>query len=173
MTEYRQATLHPARQAAASAAAASAPLTTDAFGVIKELLALVPRPVSSIPTPRTSSIERETRDLASGDVPKTPHRAPVEPSSPRPTPTKLPRFLKYAEEQLGVDLATSYEFQMKTNGYGPDILHLVDDSKLVGIGLSQGDAIRLKRGAPAWYRSADAKRPRMSSDEGASCLNFA
>lgn len=171
MAEYRQATLHPARQTATTAVAASAPLalTTDAFDVIKDLLSYIPHSVTSTPSQRTSSIEHGAQSSVNGDVPTTPYRLSVESLPPRPTPTKLPRLLKYAEEQLGVELATSYEFQMKTNGYGLDILHLVDDAKLVGIGLSDGDVIRLKRRAPVWYGSAlHQKCSRMENDTGES-----
>lgn len=134
--------------------------------MIKELLTFVPRPVTvtSTPVPPTPSTEQER------DVPTTPPHLITElPESPvYPTPTKLSRFLKHANDHLGVELATSYEFQMKRHGYGPDILHLVDDAKLVEIGIPDGDAIRLKRGAPVWYGSADAKRKRLDSGSGAS-----
>lgn len=84
------------------------------------------------------------------------HAIPMS-SPPKNTPTKLTRFLKYAATE-GVPDATMYEHRMKMKGYGPDILGDVETSDLVEIGIPPGDVLRLKRAAPVWWSSADAKR---------------
>ena len=43
-------------------------------------------------------------------------------------------------------------------GYGPDIMKKIDKSDLISCGLSDGDALRLKRAARIWWTSPDAKR---------------
>jgi hypothetical protein len=43
-------------------------------------------------------------------------------------------------------------------GFGPDILHLVDDGVLKDIGFTPGDVIRLKQNSQRWWNSTDAKR---------------
>jgi hypothetical protein len=80
------------------------------------------------------------------------------------------RFLEYAEESLGVCGATSYEESFRIHGYGPDILHLVDNATLCGIGLSDGDVIRLKQNALQWWNleSESKKRKRPDGDVGIS-----
>jgi hypothetical protein len=42
-------------------------------------------------------------------------------------------------------------------GYGPDILHLVDDGALKDIGVTPGDIIRLKQNSLLWWNSTSAK----------------
>jgi hypothetical protein len=91
-------------------------------------------------------------------------KAPEPPSPAKPTPTKLARFLRYAEDNLGVVDATYYEMALKQKGYGPDILHLVPDESLAETGLPHGDVIRIKAGCAAWFTSADAKRKRTAED---------
>ncbi|RDB20288.1 hypothetical protein Hypma_012690 [Hypsizygus marmoreus] len=85
--------------------------------------------------------------------------------SPRNTPTKLSRFLQHAEENLGVRNATSYEGSFRNKGYGPDILHLVDNTALSAMGLAEGDVIRLKQSAPRWW-NLSSKRKRADDDIG-------
>ncbi|KAF9033380.1 hypothetical protein BJ165DRAFT_1410441 [Panaeolus papilionaceus] len=58
------------------------------------------------------------------------------------SPSKLPAFLKFAEQQLG---------------YGPDILCDVNNKDLVACGLTPGDAIRIKCGARDWWSGPEAK----------------
>ncbi|KAK6993088.1 hypothetical protein R3P38DRAFT_3288503 [Favolaschia claudopus] len=69
-------------------------------------------------------------------------------SPPVPTPSKLSRYLEHAETKLGVSNARMFETDLRENGYGPDILHLVDNKDLEGLGISKGNVIRLKAGAP-------------------------
>lgn len=47
-------------------------------------------------------------------------------------------------------------------GFGPDILHLVEDGVLKDVGFTPGDVIRLKQNSQQWWNSADAKRKRVS-----------
>jgi hypothetical protein len=76
------------------------------------------------------------------------------------SPSKLPAFLQYAQDKLGVKNAMLYRYSLEGKGFGPDILPFVEDSQIVSCGVSAGDAIRLKRGASKWWESPEAKRPR-------------
>lgn len=82
------------------------------------------------------------------------------PSPTRNTPSKLSRFLEYAETHLRVENARLHEEDLRMLGFGPDILHLVDDSVLKDVGFTPGDVIRLKQNSQQWWNSADAKRKR-------------
>jgi hypothetical protein len=79
------------------------------------------------------------------------------------SPSKLPAFLQYAENRLGVKNATQYEYSLANSGFGPDILPHVDNAEIIACGISAGDAIRLKRGASDWWSSPEAKRARDQS----------
>lgn len=74
------------------------------------------------------------------------------------TPSKLRRFLEYAETHLGVLNARLYERCLDEMGYAPDILHLVDDTSLKDIGIKAGDVIRLKQHSLQWLNSSASKR---------------
>lgn len=83
------------------------------------------------------------------------------------TPTKLPRFLAHAENNLGVKNAVLLQSQMSSKGYGPDILQHIPDDKLRELGISDGDVIRLKCSAADWWNSPDAKRPKVEVEAAA------
>jgi hypothetical protein len=120
---------------------------------------------------------RTVRDLTTRDheqvtpTPSTPLPAHIEVKSPHaPTPSTLTRFLRYAEDHLGVEYATSYESPLRGIGAGPDILGEMADQDLLQVGLSAGDIIRLKRGSIAWWsgplaRSKPAKRQRSDTTD--------
>ena len=118
-----------------------------------------------------SSILHDVRLLIAGNTPTSASVAPATPAPAAPavvasspaknTPSKLHRFLRFAEEKLGVKDATSREFSLAAQGYGPDILALVDEKELISCGLTAGDAIRLKRGALDWWNGPDAKRQKI------------
>jgi hypothetical protein len=91
-------------------------------------------------------------------------QVPIE-SPPKPTPSKLSRFLQHAESNLGIANATVYEAALERKGYGPDILHLVKDEALAEAGLPPGDVIRMKAGCVAWWSSSDVKRKRDASPD--------
>jgi hypothetical protein len=74
------------------------------------------------------------------------------------TPSKLSRFLKYAEAHLGIPNVQLYERCLEDMGYGPDILHLVSDNDLKDIGIKPGDVIRLKQHSLQWLNSSASKR---------------
>ncbi|KAJ7889684.1 hypothetical protein B0H13DRAFT_2532181, partial [Mycena leptocephala] len=80
-----------------------------------------------------------------------------------PTPSKLPRFLQYASTDLGIASAPIFESAMRRNGFGPDILHLLEDRDLTELGMKKGDVIRLKAGAPSW-NGPDARKKHMRAD---------
>ncbi|KAG2112368.1 uncharacterized protein F5147DRAFT_651002 [Suillus discolor] len=77
-------------------------------------------------------------------TPLTPHPAQATTSLPVPgiisppalTPSMLTRFLKHAEDHLGVAFATTYESSLCGIGAGPDILAEMADQDLVRVGLS-------------------------------------
>ncbi|KAJ7713399.1 hypothetical protein B0H16DRAFT_1341426 [Mycena metata] len=75
-----------------------------------------------------------------------------------PTPSKLPRFLAYASEALGIPSAPTFESPMRRQALSPDILHLVGDEELMEMGMRKGDVIRLKAGAQAWWKGPEAKK---------------
>jgi hypothetical protein len=83
-------------------------------------------------------------------------------SPTRNTPSKLSRFLEYAETNLSVENARLHEESLRMLGYGPDILHLVDDAVLKNVGFTPGDVIRLKQNSQQWWNSKDAKRKRVN-----------
>ncbi|KAG8216760.1 hypothetical protein J3R82DRAFT_7002, partial [Butyriboletus roseoflavus] len=55
-------------------------------------------------------------------------------------------FLKYAETNLGVSNATTYEHKLTTQHIGPDILSEISDKTLLDIGIPTGNIICLKKG---------------------------
>ena len=57
------------------------------------------------------------------------------------TPSKLDRFLQSVEKN-GVPGVVSFHPMLSEKGYGPDIMHLINISDLVDIGMPPGDAIR-------------------------------
>ncbi|KAJ7730545.1 hypothetical protein B0H16DRAFT_1329856, partial [Mycena metata] len=75
-----------------------------------------------------------------------------------PTPSRLPRFLAYASEALGIPSAPTFESPMRRQALGPDILHLVGDEELMEMGMRKGDVIQLKAGAQAWWKGPEAKK---------------
>lgn len=83
------------------------------------------------------------------------------PASPaQNTPTKLTRFLHHAQDNLGIPNALECEGQLSHCRYGPDIIPYVSDTAIAKCGFTEGDVIRLKRGAEAWWASPEAKRKR-------------
>ncbi|EIM85429.1 uncharacterized protein STEHIDRAFT_59298 [Stereum hirsutum FP-91666 SS1] len=103
----------------------------------------------------------------SSTSPSTPPREtrPLPTSPVCPTPTKIPRFLKYAETELGIPNATCLQFSMEAHAYGPDILDSVTDAELMSeLKIKRGDVLRLKRGAPVWWNGPLAKRPRVDAE---------
>lgn len=49
--------------------------------------------------------------------------------------------------------ASCHEFSLADEGYGPDILHLVEDKTLCALGIPAGDVLRLKQAAPLWWKT--------------------
>jgi hypothetical protein len=52
------------------------------------------------------------------------------------SPSKLPAFLQYAKNKLGVKNATRYEYSLANSGFGPDILPHVDNTEIIACGVS-------------------------------------
>jgi hypothetical protein len=140
------------------------------------------------PLAQASELLREVRKLfgpgSSGGHPTSPEppTSPVvqrqAPASPAiNTPSKLRRYLEFAEQHLGVNNATIHEHRLVQESFGPDILPLVSDQTLVECGVPLGDVIRLKRGASTWWASPEAKRPKIvdqppTNDDFASVLTY-
>jgi hypothetical protein len=123
-------------------------------------LAAAPISASEINSLTSMLLLRTVQDLNSHDhIPSTPLPLSRTVDSPAklacsplvPTPSKLSRFLQYAEDNLGVDYATSYESSLRSIGAGPDILSEINDQELSRIGLTPGDIIRLKKGSVIWW----------------------
>lgn len=124
-----------------------------AFAQIFSSFAHVVRPAAEPVTPR--------------NVPATPPKAHASPPEVI-SPSDIRRYLRYAEEHLGVENATSYEFPLKMKRYGPDILPHVQTSDLtaVDVGIPHGDALRLQRGSSDWWNHL-AKRQREQDNDDA------
>lgn len=162
---FRESILHPERKATANppSSSSSGPLSTQSeLGHLANIVTTLfdARVASGTRTPAA-----DVFTPAPGDPPRTPPRQhsqlPDQLTSPvRPTPTKLSRFLSYAESELGIMNAPLLEWRLKDHGYGPDVLDAVSDDSLKELNISHGDVIRLKRGAPAWWNGPLAKRPR-------------
>jgi hypothetical protein len=119
---------------------------------------------SSLDESALSSISQILSSFASIAQTQSSHQLPTTPPSstaPSPvtnTPSKLHRFLEYAETHLGIPNAQLYEQCLEEMGYAPDILHLVDDSCLKDIGIKPGDVIHLKQNSLQWLNSTASKR---------------
>ena len=98
----------------------------------------------------------------SSEPPASPVVLRQTPSSPPiNTPSKLRHYLEYAEQQLGVDNATTHEQCLVQELFGPDIFPLISNQILVECGVPLGDVIQLKRGASAWWARPEAKHPKI------------
>jgi len=110
---------------------------------------------STTPAPQTPIQQVKCRDTTTASSP------------PIPSPSQLVRYLQYAETNLGVRHALSFKSALDMNGIGPDIFPDVDDKLLSDLGISAGDAIRLKKGSTAWWNGLDAKRKRSNTSASA------
>lgn len=50
-------------------------------------------------------------------------------------------------------------------GYGPNILHLIDDATLLAQGLSEGDVIHLKQNSLQWWNHKLESKKRKQPDQ--------
>jgi hypothetical protein len=118
--------------------------------IISNAVSMACLPSSSKPQAPTTPTRRRASSSASTITSPT-----------RNTPSKLSRFLAYAETNLSVENALLHEESLRMLGFGPDILHLVDDAVLKNVGFTPGDVIRLKQNSQQWWNSTDAKRKRV------------
>ncbi|KAJ2933903.1 hypothetical protein H1R20_g3196, partial [Candolleomyces eurysporus] len=105
-----------------------------------------------------SLLNRENGHSQGGNTPATP--APAMNGNTPPTagldsplantPTKLGRFLEYAE-QKGVSDVTEMEALFRARGFGPDVIEHLSKEDLAELGISRGDGIRLQKLAPKWW----------------------
>ena len=108
---------------------------------------------------------------SSPTTPRTPsHHASTSTHLRISTPTKLRRYLSYAERHLGIHNASHYERALARENYGPDIFEDLPDDILLHfpVKMPRGDAIRLKRGCATWWESKSKRtriEPRRSSHE--------
>jgi hypothetical protein len=86
-------------------------------------------------------------------------------SSVIPYPTKLTRFLEYAQDKLGIVNTPAYKDRLHLKGFGPDILHRINQDALIDLGIMPGDAIHLQDNALKWWNSAAAKHKHASVDK--------
>ncbi|KAL1738368.1 hypothetical protein HDZ31DRAFT_78420 [Schizophyllum fasciatum] len=83
------------------------------------------------------------------------------------TPSKLHRFLEWMSVKGGIPEALTLEPLLHQEKLGPDVLDMVAIDDLKNLGISTGDALRLRKEAPIWWKSAEAKkRPRAETNEG-------
>ena len=97
-------------------------------------------------------------------TPPHPHTASFTSSMllpPRNMPSKLSQFLSYMETHLGIENTHLHKDSLHTLGFGPDILHLVEDNVLKDIGFIPGDVIYLKQSVWQWW-STNAKHKQVS-----------
>jgi hypothetical protein len=135
----------------------SAPAPSNAHGILGSDLAHLSQIISSV----ASMAHASSKPPTTPTDPCTSIPASTIPSPTQNTPSKLSRFLEYAEIHLSVKNARLHEESLRSLGFGPDILHLVDDTVLVkDVGFTPGDVIRLKQNSQQWWNSADAKRKR-------------
>ncbi|KAG9317923.1 hypothetical protein JVU11DRAFT_2155 [Chiua virens] len=102
-------------------------------------------------------------------LPTTPVRRASERSTSPPvlSPSQLMQFLKYAEMELHIVNATTYEQRLAVQHIRPDIFAKIDDKTLIAeIRIPTGDIIHLKKGSTVWWNGLDAKQKR--SDMGQS-----
>ncbi|KAK0189726.1 hypothetical protein F5146DRAFT_1139171 [Armillaria mellea] len=78
-------------------------------------------------------------------------------NSPINSPSKLLCFLTYAKNK-GVYHALQYQTVLRGVDFGPDILLLIGTDSLTDLGVSDGDAIRLKSLAVDWWKSPEMER---------------
>jgi len=151
----RQAVLNPIRQAMTAASTPSLVPSTGGLAELTSFLNTARQWVHAVPGTPATPVTLTNRGIP-----------PPSAASPTiNTPSKLSRFLKYAEDTLGISNASIYETALQHEGYGPDILHLVDDKSLTSLGISMGDALRLKTGCVASWKGPDAKRKYCDSDD--------
>ncbi|KDQ06672.1 hypothetical protein BOTBODRAFT_181377 [Botryobasidium botryosum FD-172 SS1] len=143
-----QAALHPSRRAIAP----SQTPTSEVAVLLNSLTGLL-------------GVARTTGPVS----PKTPTRRSTDSPShtsppPRPSPSQLSRYLRYATKELGVEDAEQYELALRKERYGPDILADIPDGDLADLKIPRGDVRRLKNGCSEWLRSSDAKRKHSEID---------
>ena len=79
-------------------------------------------------------------------------------------PSGLPCFLSYACTNLGVWNDMDFESPLHHKWFGPDILSQAPDSSIVGLGLSEGDILRLKNGSQKWWNGPNAKHQQSEAE---------
>lgn len=148
----REPALHPMRRTASATSMAPPAVNANDISSLTSMLLL-------------RTVQDLARNQDHATIPSTPIvRASVLTQSPAIlTPSKLTRFLEYAEQELGVSQAMMYESSLRSIGAGPDILVEIADQELARIGLTPGDIIRLKKGSVTWWNGPLAKNELMDS----------
>lgn len=146
--------------------AASQDVVTQVLGAVSTALgtvsSLLVNRLPAMPHQAPPILQAQTPDPASHQVEGT---AVHRPNSPvLNTPTKLARFLKYSEKQLGIRNVMLHKTRLEIEGYGPDILADIEDQQLTKPGISPGDVIQLKRAAPGFWEM-EKVRPKHSAEE--------
>lgn len=152
------------------------PPNTQSFDPANRHSSLRPRS-QSLSTPPTADVSSFISLLGTlGNFVNTANSSPTTPQTPShhntstsrhfqvTTPSKLRRYLLYAERHLGIHNASRYESVLAKENYGPDIFEELPDDILLRspVKMPRGDAIRLKRGCATWWES-ESKRTRIES----------
>ncbi|KAI0041488.1 hypothetical protein FA95DRAFT_1576317 [Auriscalpium vulgare] len=146
---YRQPSIRSSKSEQSLASAPSTPAPQgDMIAFMTRLLDVAANRGSTpvTPTPTTPTRSRTSRTML-------PDTSPAPPS-----PSDLPLYLRFTEDKLGVQDANSYTSPLRCKRYGPDILSLIDESKLTAIGLADGDVLRLKANAADWWKDHSLKK---------------
>jgi hypothetical protein len=61
------------------------------------------------------------------------------------------------ETYLSVENMYLYEESLRMLGFGPDILHLIEDRVLKDVGFTPEDVIHLKQNSQQWWNGTNAK----------------
>ncbi|KAI0782492.1 hypothetical protein BC629DRAFT_1594266 [Irpex lacteus] len=128
---------------------------------------------ASVFAPITSAVAELAKANALSNPPRTPSKRPrtnslvATPSSRPPdldsklthSPNSLARFCKFLKDSRGVRKAPQYFMALRDYDYAPDILGEVDVKELTEVGISIGDAHRIRKAAPEWLRSRSTREP--------------
>ncbi|KAJ8509197.1 hypothetical protein ONZ45_g8604 [Pleurotus djamor] len=121
----RRAILNPNRPSPVIGSAPASPSDSSSFAAnLESFTAMIKAAAASAAQPPSSTVTQP---------PTTPAF-----EAPLLTPSKLRRYLEYARDNLGVARALEYHESLERHGYGPDILHRVEDAKLLMLGMSDG-----------------------------------
>lgn len=159
--------LHPAhKEQAQKAASQSLPSPNPAPDINSITSVLLLQMLANLSSSGTCSPSTATVPTAPALTMPVHHVLERSASLPVPSPSKLMRFLRYAETELHVENATAFEQRLAAQHIGPDILPEIEDKILaMEIGILAGDIVHLKKGSITWWNGPEAKRKHRITDQ--------